>query len=394
MLLWVNLHASFALGIMLIGLSVLVKQVQAKKFLIADWTIVALSIAATFINPYRERAWWEVWMQMSDNGLRWSIQEWFPAFFFFNVGFMFLLPVSALLIIRYRKKFSPVELVLYATLLLFGLSSARHLPFWLLIAIPLTTKAIEYFVLEIQNIPFAKKRFLVGYSAFFVVFACTFLFYTAISSRSHGQPSVYPEKANSDSRESSQNADNIYFVTDKAIFSIDKKSGKKSELIKNDKTWERAVAIAPFQANLYVLDSKNGILKFAASTDGFSKSDYLKQSADLNQGVSMAIDSAVWVLFSDGSIKKYLRGEAESFSIKNLGEPFTNPTKIASDADTENLYVLDPGNSRIVRLAKDGTFQNQYSASIIKSAKDFEVLEKYKKVHILSGDKIYQLDLD
>jgi DNA-binding beta-propeller fold protein YncE len=202
------------------------------------------------------------------------------------------------------------------------------------------------------------------------------------------------EKANPSGSGFSQNNDNVYYVTDDSVFAIDKKSGKKSEIFKNDNYWEKAVATAPYQANLYVLDTKNGVLKFIPSGNNFDKNDYLKQSASLDTAVSMAIDSAVWVLFLDGSIKKYLRGEAENFSVKSLDKPFANPTKLATDADTQNLYILDRGNSRIVKLGKDGTFQKQYSAGIIKNAKDFEVLEKDKKINILSGEKIYQIVID
>lgn len=202
------------------------------------------------------------------------------------------------------------------------------------------------------------------------------------------------EKANSSATGFSQNSEHVYFITTDSIFSVNKKSGKKSEIIKNDNYWKSAAAIAPFQTNLYVLDLKNGVLKFVPSGSDYDKSDYLKSVADLTKSKAMAIDSAVWIIQSDGNIKKYLRGEEENFTIKNLDKPLTNPTKIFTDPDTDNLYVLDNGNSRVVALGKDGTFQKQYTAGIIANAKDFEVLEKDKKVNILSNDKIYQLNLD
>jgi hypothetical protein len=180
MLLWVNLHAGFALGIGLLGL-VVVKQLKTKQLLLSDWIVVFLSIAATFVNPYGGRVWWEVWMQMSDAGLRWSIQEWFPAFFFFNVGFMFLLPISLTLVLRYRKKFQLHTFILYIVLLFFGLSGTRHLPFWLLIAIPMTTQAIEYFIIEIKTIPFARKRLKIASIIFFTIFAVIFSINTLIT---------------------------------------------------------------------------------------------------------------------------------------------------------------------------------------------------------------------
>jgi len=204
------------------------------------------------------------------------------------------------------------------------------------------------------------------------------------------------ERANSSGIGFSQNADNVYFVTNDGIFAVSKKSGDKTEIIKNDDIWSKAVGIAPFQANLYVLDlgKADGILKFAPSGNNYSKSDYLKQETVLANAKAMAIDSSIWVLFSEGNIKKFLRGNEESFSIKNLSKPLSNPTKIFTDADTDSLYILDNGNNRVVALDKTGAFQKEYSSAVITSAKDFEVLEKDKKINILSGDKIYQIAIN
>ena len=71
----------------------------------------------------------------------------------------------------------------------------------------------------------------------------------------------------------------------------------------------------------------------------------------------------------------------------------TNPTKIVTDITTEGLYVLDPGNSRIVKFDKTGKYQNAYSASVLSTAKDFTVDETNKKIQILSGEKVWQMSL-
>ena len=201
------------------------------------------------------------------------------------------------------------------------------------------------------------------------------------------------EKANPDGKAFTQDADNISFVTDKAIVRVTKTTGKKKEIITNNNDWSQPVGLAPYQGNLYVLDQKNGVLKYVASSGNFSKSAYFKTTPDLTTTRSIAIDSAVWILFQDGSIKKYTRGEADSFTIKGIDKPFANPTRLFTDADTTNVYVLDAGNSRIVKLAKDGTFQSQYSAPVLKQAKDFDVHEKDKKILILANDKVWEMNL-
>jgi len=48
---------------------------------------------------------------------------------------------------------------------------------------------------------------------------------------------------------------------------------------------------------------------------------------------------------------------------------------------------------RIVVFDKTGSYKSQYQATVIGNAKDFDVLEKDKKVFILSSGKVYEIDL-
>ena len=202
------------------------------------------------------------------------------------------------------------------------------------------------------------------------------------------------ENANTDLVGVTQDSDVVYGITSKAVLEIDKSSGKKSDAIKNDGDWADPAGIAAYQGNLYVLDRKKGVLKFVPTSDGYNKSSYFKGSApSLTSAAAIAIDGSVWILMKDGSLHKYTRGEKEALTIAGLDKPFAGPTKIFTNLDTSNLYVLDPANSRIVRLSKNGSFQSQYVASIIKAARDIEVVEDEKKIYILSGGKIYQIDL-
>jgi len=200
-------------------------------------------------------------------------------------------------------------------------------------------------------------------------------------------------KANSTGRGFTKDKDMVYFITDEAIVSVDS-AGKKKEIIKNDDDWEKPVGLSTYQGNFYVLDQKNGVLKFTAGSSGFGKSSYLKTApSSISSAVALAIDGSVWILIKDGSIFKYIRGESDGFKAKGLDKPFKNASKLATDVDTESLYILDTGNGRIVKLSKTGSFENQYNADILKSAKEMEVSEKDDKILVLSGDKIWEIPL-
>lgn len=192
---------------------------------------------------------------------------------------------------------------------------------------------------------------------------------------------------------------NFYTKDGIKIFSIDTKSinsSDKKEIVKNKDYWTDLGGFGTYLGNFYVLDKKsNQILKFVSTGGSFEKTDYFAsgQSPDISKTQAITIDGSIWILGSDGSILKFTRGKQEDFKTSGLDKPLLNPTRIYTDKDSDKLYILDNGNSRIVILGKDGAYQSQYQAKILKPAKDFEVLEKDKKIYILTENKVWEIEI-
>lgn len=189
-----------------------------------------------------------------------------------------------------------------------------------------------------------------------------------------------------------QNDDKVFFLDGDGISSVDKGNDKKDQIIK--KSWKTEGGIGLFGSNIYVLDTADGILKFVPSEDTYNKTDYFpSDDPDLADSQAMAIDGSVYILFKNGTIDKYTRAKKDSFEVSGLDKQLASPTRIFTNADADNLYVLDNGNSRVVVLDKDGKFKEAYSASVLKKAKDFDVSEIAKKIFILSGGKVYEINI-
>jgi hypothetical protein len=191
-------------------------------------------------------------------------------------------------------------------------------------------------------------------------------------------------------------ANNIYAITADSIYSLKTDGSSKKTIIKNDNTWTSPGGLANYFGNLYVLDKKqNQILKFVESDSTYSKSNYLSNNSgvDFSKAVSIAIDSAIYVLSTNGNVLKFNKGTSESFSVTGLDKELANPTRIWTNSDDSFVYILDNGNSRIVVLEKSGKYKAQYQANVVKGAKDFDIDEKNNKAYILSGGKIYEIDL-
>ncbi len=180
----------------------------------------------------------------------------------------------------------------------------------------------------------------------------------------------------------------IYTLSSKAI------SNGSKDLIKNDDNWKNAKALGTFSGNFYVLDPKEGLIKFVPTGDDYATSTYFKGDApDLTKAVSLAIDSSIYILFSNGSIERYTKGTKDSFTISGLSKSLSSPKNIYTSGDIENLYVLDPSSSRIVKLDKSGTFVSEYTSPTFKGARALTVSDDEKTAYVLSGNKIYKLSL-
>ncbi|MGA2967887.1 MAG: hypothetical protein ABSD69_01800, partial [Candidatus Levyibacteriota bacterium] len=192
-----------------------------------------------------------------------------------------------------------------------------------------------------------------------------------------------------------EDASHIYGLTQTQVYTLNLDGTNKKSIITNSSDWKQAGGLSTYNGNIYILDkSHNQILKYVNSDSGFVKANYFSSNLpDLSKAVSIAIDSSIYILTSDGNINKFTKGNPDTFAIAGLDTPLVSPTRIYTNLSDDNVYVLDNGNSRIVVFDKSGNYKNQYQATVLKTAKDFEVLEKDKRIYVLSTDKVYEIDL-
>lgn len=188
---------------------------------------------------------------------------------------------------------------------------------------------------------------------------------------------------------------NAYVVDDKTVTSVNKSSSKENIIIKNKDDWKDVAGLSTYLGNFYLLDKKAGILKYVPQGNSFSKQDYFAQGVnpDLSKASDIAIDGSIWIISLDGTISKYTKGKQDDFQVKNLDKPFKSPAHIFTSIDANNVYVLDNGNNRIVVLDKNGNYIAQYQSPSLTGVKNFEVLEKDKKIYFSTSTSFYQIDL-
>lgn len=158
MLIWSNLHGAFPIGLVILSTFYITRWIERKKNSLQELGILTGAFAVTFINPYGYRLWWEVWMQMSDSSLHFTILEWLPAFFFVNIALWMYVVISSMITFRYRSKFSLFQKSIYLLFLLAGISTFRHMPLWIIVSLYPTLLALKFFYAEVSKYKFGKER--------------------------------------------------------------------------------------------------------------------------------------------------------------------------------------------------------------------------------------------
>lgn len=187
------------------------------------------------------------------------------------------------------------------------------------------------------------------------------------------------------------------YSQDFGIIKVDSSDNTVTVVEKPDDNWGVISDIYGFAGNIYLLDSlKNQIWKYVPVESGYSGLlTYFKDSVktDLLSVKRMQIDSSVWILKGNGDISKFTQGIPDFFSVGGLDKNIKNPKSLFVSDETDNLYLLDSGNNRLLVLDKKGQYIAQYLSDKMSTFSDLVVDEKGKKVYLLDGSKIYSMDL-
>jgi hypothetical protein len=161
--------------------------------------------------------------------------------------------------------------------------------------------------------------------------------------------------------------------------------------------------VGSYYGRFYVLDSTaNKIWRYQPTLDGYSEppDDWLKAEVDLLGVTDMAIGNSIYLLYTDGRIRKFTAGEPDTFDISDWDIPPHNPSALFTlpPEDTQWVYVADRGNSRIVQCAKDGKFKRQFRLADSEESNEADPLSTVTSLYVdeisghaffLSGGKLY-----
>ena len=164
MILWVNVHAGFFMGLGLLGVVLFgdgaarLLDITTKRTLtFAAWRNLALSLmatlAATLLNPNGYHMLIYPFDTLKSSAMQAYIQEWASPNFhnhsFWPLGMLLL--GGAALLVWLRKRIEITDLLLFFGLGFASLISARHIPLFVVVSVPVIARALQDFPLTLQG---------------------------------------------------------------------------------------------------------------------------------------------------------------------------------------------------------------------------------------------------
>lgn len=171
--------------------------------------------------------------------------------------------------------------------------------------------------------------------------------------------------------------------------------------------WGRPVAIHTWRDRLYILDpAKNQLWRYVPIGNSYPNppTGYFEDNTnvDLSNAVDFGIDDpgTLYILFSDGTIKKYNSGVEEQpkdqFKLNGVPEDgIKSANAMYMDTDNQKIYIVDPNSQAIWQVTFAGTFQYRFQPTAQLAFKNATgVFADHNHIYVASGNFLYYFSTD
>lgn len=167
----------------------------------------------------------------------------------------------------------------------------------------------------------------------------------------------------------------------------DSGQAKTSQKLNNEAT----LSATGYQQNAYRLSTSGQLYRYANQGDATgTPSSYFPTAISQDGLIDVAIDGSVYVLRQDGSVTKYLNGQAQTFSLER-SDLAAKARAIFTSEQTQNLYTL--ADHSLLVWDKNGQYVGQYRLNGSATWQAATVDATGKRLYILTEGKLVDAEL-
>ena len=151
--------------------------------------------------------------------------------------------------------------------------------------------------------------------------------------------------------------------------------------------------IIEYNESIYVLSATaKQITKMRERGDGYEAGtpwiSSTDSDTDLSSARALAIDGNIYVLTQD-DVVSLLSGRQQTFNLDSISPQMSDPIDIWTDADSQFIYILEPAESRVIVLDKEGSLIAQYTNDTIAQAHSMIVQEDSNSIIVVTDTTAY-----
>jgi hypothetical protein len=160
-----------------------------------------------------------------------------------------------------------------------------------------------------------------------------------------------------------------------------------------------------YNGNIYLLDSV-GLQFWRYRPNGANYTNppepYFppETTVDLKSVIDVGIDGYVWLLYSNGSMLKFLSGVQEPFALEQVDPPLEHAVALwmdRADVPAGRIYIADAATNRVLVFDKEGKLLAQLTPvehpNALQDLRDIYVDEITNTLYLLTKTALYQSPL-
>lgn len=155
-------------------------------------------------------------------------------------------------------------------------------------------------------------------------------------------------------------------------------------------------SFSTFRGHLYFFGKKSGeIIKYPYLGNLKWNSPRLWLAKEEKRAIgakSLAVDGSIWILNKNNSLTRYYAGALRETLEVNIFPAPKYFSKIFTTSYLPYLYILEPGQRRIIILNKSGQIQKQFQGKDFDNLLDFTISEDGKTIYLLNGREVYRIN--